>query len=1454
MRQTGDFLGDLLGDNLSVDSIKKYANQLNEENKVPFIHFAEENLEDELMVLSSDFLLDELVSEKISSIYHELEYPLNRGPFFYASQFEINYNHKTWVIFTQDGIIMKSPVPPSVEYVLFRWDFWEKVLYTKHAKLEAPVILLAYPTQPGVPEMSISPVLDMETNVKILDEDDENGLNAMKMGYDDLTLHKMNFAYQILSRFYTEVVDKNRNSNSNEIPFEILSLLYKKDFKIFSEEDCKTAEVCFKKGKEKFENKDYRGAIEDFSKVIEIDPNSAASHYFRAASKSNLEDYSGAEEDYTKTISTISDNPDIFWERGNVRFELNKFDYAIEDFSKVIELDPKNDKAFYKRGLAKKELEDYNGALEDFSKAIEINPEDDVFFRERGNTKIELKDYNGALEDFNKAIELKPNKWSNYSRRGYLNIKLKNHQSVIEDYTKVIELGRKSAVSYFSRGSAKSELKDYPGAIEDFNKAIELDPEWIHVYQLRGMAKSNLKDYQGTIEDFNKAIELNPDWWGFYSNRGDAKKNLKDYQGAIEDYNKVIELNSKHKWTYQNRGNSKIELNDYQGAIEDFSKVIEIDPDYKWAYQNRGKAKSNLEDYQGAIEDFNKVIEIDPDYKWAYEPRGIAKSKLKDYQGAIEDFNNAIEKGAKWGSIYYNRGLAKHDLKDYKGALEDYNYCVSQDLLRDIYLWYNIELAKSKLQNYRDEIENLNVDARDSNYINAYFNRAKNVWKPLGLREKEIEDLNKVIEIDSNNKMAYQNRGEAKYNLRDFKGAIEDFSKVIEIDPKYQDAYYFRGKANNELEDYKRAIEDFDKIIEINPDSWEYYSIRGKSKRYLKDYQGAIEDFTKVIENNSENRDSYYGNRGQLKIYQEDYRGAIEDFNRAIEINPNYTFAYYNRGKANYKIGNLPAALKDYNNAIENDKMPWPIWYKERSIIKKVLGDYKGSKQDIALFEAVDARTLESFEDILRKDFAKLKEQNSINNSDWIKESLIANTSFWDKSWKNFTKNEDPLVRSAVALNRFIPNDQLIQLLKDNEKQVRLSARKNTSCTDEMIENAPKEKKLSILIYGEGSEFMQGMIPTEKYIEVLDIKNKTETDNTSAWFEYLENNNEDYWDYNDISHLYGINLDNLHIEIWEDDISIFKSDSYWDINEDIRDLEFSNEDISEEKGRSIHPSVLKAQNQVDDYKGVLVTYKSYEVGFEFRVELDVFNNFDNSKFGFITASTDYMGLGTDFGDFCLGFKYDDVSYYAEFESKVKSQEIYFNGIEKPLDLLVNEKREDPDRPKGISRQPNDEEEKMISNLSKAIEIDPENKVVHEGIDKARKLMELGDNIKNSDTPEKETIAKQQGTLQDQIAKEWLKLYPNAEVKKINASAHLDIHMPNIYPKRGTHIWFNTPKKGGIKVGFYCRDKEFIEKTAKNYINKLDAKSNGIRLIDHPTFNNVSEAIKAGHDFAKMLGA
>ena len=97
-------------------------------------------------------------------------------------------------------------------------------------------------------------------------------------------------------------------------------------------------EVYNRLGVAKLVNSDSDGAIADFSKALELNPN-----YILA-----------------------------YVNRGNAKVGKSDWDGAIVDFSKAIELDPKYAIAYSNRGVAKKEKGDLAGADEDLAQAAKL--------------------------------------------------------------------------------------------------------------------------------------------------------------------------------------------------------------------------------------------------------------------------------------------------------------------------------------------------------------------------------------------------------------------------------------------------------------------------------------------------------------------------------------------------------------------------------------------------------------------------------------------------------------------------------------------------------------------------------------------------------------------------------------------------------------------------------------------------------------------------------------------------------------------------------------------------------------------------------------------------------------------------------------------------------------------------------------------------------------------------
>ena len=127
--------------------------------------------------------------------------------------------------------------------------------------------------------------------------------------------------------------------------------------------------------------------------------------------KHDNKDFYGAISDYTKAIELYPDskgNSGLFYFRGFSKFALGDKNGAISDYDKAIELKPDSDEFYFKRAVAKGGSEDHLGAILDATKAIELNPENAIAYKIRGLSMASLKYEADALKcsDYKKCCDL----------------------------------------------------------------------------------------------------------------------------------------------------------------------------------------------------------------------------------------------------------------------------------------------------------------------------------------------------------------------------------------------------------------------------------------------------------------------------------------------------------------------------------------------------------------------------------------------------------------------------------------------------------------------------------------------------------------------------------------------------------------------------------------------------------------------------------------------------------------------------------------------------------------------------------------------------------------------------------------------------------------------------------------------------------------------------------------
>ena len=81
--------------------------------------------------------------------------------------------------------------------------------------------------------------------------------------------------------------------------------------------------------------KDYKGAINDFSKLIEFDPKEAYAYYNRARSKYFLRDYPGAISDFNKAIKFNPKDLESYVNLGVVKYKMGNLEGACSDWRKA---------------------------------------------------------------------------------------------------------------------------------------------------------------------------------------------------------------------------------------------------------------------------------------------------------------------------------------------------------------------------------------------------------------------------------------------------------------------------------------------------------------------------------------------------------------------------------------------------------------------------------------------------------------------------------------------------------------------------------------------------------------------------------------------------------------------------------------------------------------------------------------------------------------------------------------------------------------------------------------------------------------------------------------------------------------------------------------------------------------------------------------------------------------
>ena len=285
----------------------------------------------------------------------------------------------------------------------------------------------------------------------------------------------------------------------------------------------------FDEGNKYLENKKYDSAIEEFTKVIKLDPQSYPAYL----------------------------------NRGNAYREKGDLDNALNDYAQAIRINPAEGLIYYNRALVYQMKKDIKSAISDYSEAVKLKPDFAEAYNNRGNLYGVLGNLDLAIADFTSILNESYNNL--YVNEKSQMILLKKDSFVPLDPEEKEKINGFRVTAYFNRGNTYIQKKDIDRAISDYEKVLKLDPQFskapirpflaqcynnkAYGYYLSG------NDLDKAMVLIDKAIEFAPGDGIILGTKAEILYKMGNYKEAYEYIKKALTLEPNHAGMLKDREN-----------------------------------------------------------------------------------------------------------------------------------------------------------------------------------------------------------------------------------------------------------------------------------------------------------------------------------------------------------------------------------------------------------------------------------------------------------------------------------------------------------------------------------------------------------------------------------------------------------------------------------------------------------------------------------------------------------------------------------------------------------------------------------------------------------------------------------------------------------------------------------------------------------------------------------
>jgi tetratricopeptide (TPR) repeat protein len=159
----------------------------------------------------------------------------------------------------------------------------------------------------------------------------------------------------------------------------------------------------------RFAAKEWAYALRELDETIKVLPEAMKDYNLykmRAKAKFELRDYKGSIKDWSIFIDANTKDEEAYISRAMARINMNDFTNAIVDLDEAIKINPKNAVSYNFRGLAKGSNKQIVEGIKDLDYSIKLKFDYANAYVHRAALKMAAKDKQGACNDLQKADSL----------------------------------------------------------------------------------------------------------------------------------------------------------------------------------------------------------------------------------------------------------------------------------------------------------------------------------------------------------------------------------------------------------------------------------------------------------------------------------------------------------------------------------------------------------------------------------------------------------------------------------------------------------------------------------------------------------------------------------------------------------------------------------------------------------------------------------------------------------------------------------------------------------------------------------------------------------------------------------------------------------------------------------------------------------------------------------------